>query len=255
LQGEETRSGGLLVTPGTQRDKAILIVANEASLREGATSLLQDESSIIHSARDDQEALDFVRHHPPNLILVDPTWLGPVSEWRRRHLALTGTPLVVLGSTEAGREEADVHLPWPIAPEELRSVVRQYLSRPQPGILVVEDDVSIQHMFQVALEGAGFIVWLAATGERALELLQQHGTSITLAVLDVQIDGPLDGPQTALALRQLRPDLPFCFMSGNAGLYTAEQLLALGAAHVFPKPIPSLAEMLYLLWKMVPRLE
>ena len=46
----------------------------------------------------------------------------------------------------------------------------------------------------------------------------------------------LDGPQTVAALRQWEPALTFCFMSGESGDYSRQQLLALGAACVFDKP-------------------
>jgi hypothetical protein len=37
-------------------------------------------------------------------------------------------------------------------------------------------------------------------------------------------------------------------MSGNTGEYSAEELLALGASHVLPKPFHSLAAVASLLW-------
>ncbi len=241
----------MVVAPGTQRKSQILIVAAEASFREGVTARLQNEGYTVQSAPNDQEALDLLRQDAPDLILLDADLVGSVGAARRRQLALAGTPIVAFGPAAAGGG-ADAYLPQPVSPEQLLSVIRRYLTRPRPIILVVEDDLSIQRMFQVALETAGFVVWQAAAGQVAIDLVRQHRESITLALLDVQLIGPLDGPQTALALRQLRPELPFCFMSGYAGSYTAEQLLALGAAHVFPKPFPSLAEVIYLLWRLVP---
>jgi len=46
----------------------------------------------------------------------------------------------------------------------------------------------------------------------------------------------LDGPQPLQALRLLNPELGFCFMSGDPGGYTEEDLLALGARCIFRKP-------------------
>lgn len=240
------------MTPGTQRGKQILIVEADASFRDGLAAYLQREGLSVQSVADDREALKLLDHQVPDLILLASAFVGPLDEYRRHHLALTGTPLVVLGPAEAGTPAGDVSLSRSVQPEQLLAVIRQYLSRPQPAILVVEDDLSIQRMFQVALETAGFVVWQAATGPAALELFQQHDQAITLVLLDVQLVGPLDGPQTLLALRQQRSDLPGCFMSGHTGSYTAEQLLALGVAHIFPKPFPNLAEVVYLLWRMVP---
>jgi CheY-like chemotaxis protein len=45
-----------------------------------------------------------------------------------------------------------------------------------------------------------------------------------------------DGPQTLAAIRTINPDVRFCFMTGHAGDYSEEQLLALGASCVLQKP-------------------
>ncbi len=240
------------MTSGTERGNQILIVDADPSHRDEVDSLLRPEGYTVQGVPDNQTALGLLSHSAPDLILIDPAFAAALAALRRSQLALAGTPLVVLGAAEAGGVEADAALPRPVPPEQLLAVVRRYLARPKPVILVVEDDLSIQRMFQIALETAGFVVWQAASGPATIQLFQQHGGRVALALLDVQLLGPLDGPQTLLELRRLRPDLPFCFMSGNAGSYSANELLALGARHIFTKPFPSLAEVVYLLWRMVP---
>jgi DNA-binding response OmpR family regulator len=240
------------VTRGTERGNQILIVDPDVSHRDEVGSFLRKEGYTVQTVADDQAALDLLRDGTPDLILLDPAFAAPLAALRRSHLALAGTPLVVPGAADTGGAEVDVTLPRPVPPEQLLAVVRRYVSRPKPVILVVEDDLSIQGMFQIALETAGFVVWQAASGPATIELFRQHGECVTLVLLDVQLIGPLDGPQTLVELRRLRPDFPFCFMSGHAGPYSSNELLALGASHIFPKPFPSLAEVMYLLWKLVP---
>jgi len=46
-----------------------------------------------------------------------------------------------------------------------------------------------------------------------------------------------DGPETLAALQELDPYVRFCFMSGDMGKYTEENLLELGAVAVFQKPL------------------
>src|SRR5438874_2516364 len=108
-------------------------------------------------------------------------------------------------------------------------------SQRKPGILVVDDDAAVRALLDVGLRQYGFAVWQAADGHEALQVYQRNGSEIDLALLDVRMPG-LDGPQTLVALSQLNPRIRCCFMTGQAGSYTQDELLKLGAAHIFPKP-------------------
>jgi CheY-like chemotaxis protein len=103
------------------------------------------------------------------------------------------------------------------------------------GVLVVDDDDSVRAMLVQALPYFGLRAWAAAGGEEALALYRAHAREIGAALLDVLMPGQ-DGPAVLRALRALDPALPCCFMTGHTEKYTAEQLLALGAARVFDKP-------------------
>jgi len=119
------------------------------------------------------------------------------------------------------------------------------------GILVVDDDGAVRNALNKALHGHGFDVWLAADGQEALELFWRHHETIDLVLLDVCMPG-LDGPQTATALQQLKPQIRFCFMSGDLGGYTDRKLRDLGALAVIPKPL-RLAEAAPMLWELATR--
>lgn len=104
-----------------------------------------------------------------------------------------------------------------------------------PGILIADDMGLILALLKIELESHGFKVWLASDGQEAIELYQQHRDEIHLVLLDV--DMPVqDGPHTLVALRELTPDLPACFMTGFSLHYTDSDLLAAGALRVFHKP-------------------
>ena len=105
----------------------------------------------------------------------------------------------------------------------------------KPGVLVADDQESIRTLLSTALQGQGFVVWLAADGGEALNQYWHHRAAIDLVLLDVQMPG-LDGPHTLAALRQLNPQVRCCFMSGALGLYTAEELRGLGAGGFLQKP-------------------
>ena len=119
------------------------------------------------------------------------------------------------------------------------------------GILVVDNDSEVRSLLHEGLHGQGLDVWLASAGQEALELFWRHRDSIDLVLLDVCMPG-LDGPQTALALQQLEPQLRVCFMSGDLGGYTDQKLRDLGALAVIPKPF-RMAETAPMLWELATR--
>jgi CheY-like chemotaxis protein len=103
------------------------------------------------------------------------------------------------------------------------------------GILVVDDDPEVRTLLDRVLGAQGFAVWLAADGYEALKAYRSHHDEIDLVVLDVRMP-ILDGPQTLAALLQLAPHLRCCFLTGDPGHYTEEELRDRGAEWVLYKP-------------------
>jgi two-component system cell cycle sensor histidine kinase/response regulator CckA len=112
----------------------------------------------------------------------------------------------------------------------------------EPEILVVDDDVDVRKLLKLLLEGDGFSVRIAADGRRAIELFRHNQKTIDVVLTDVNMPDQ-DGPTTLAALQKIDPEVRCCFMSGHLGKYSIDQLLDLGAAHVFPKPFTSIAEL------------
>jgi len=105
----------------------------------------------------------------------------------------------------------------------------------EPGILVVDDDASVRACLRACLEHAGLRVWLAGSGEEAVELCQEYTEAVAVALLDVQMP-KCDGPETLARLRRINPSVRSLFMSSDTGAYTVEELLRRGALQVLPKP-------------------
>jgi two-component system, OmpR family, response regulator len=116
--------------------------------------------------------------------------------------------------------------------EALSRVRRGGLGR---EVLVVDDESTVLTMLDFALRRHAFTVRRAAGGEAAVEVYRRHRGTVAVVLLDVQMPG-MDGPQTLAALREIEPEIRCVFMSGNTGRYTAEELLALGAAQILQKP-------------------
>ena len=105
----------------------------------------------------------------------------------------------------------------------------------QPVVLVVDDEPMVRAVLAAALGQYGVAVLLAAGGQQALELYEQHREGIALVLLDRRMPG-LDGLQTLAAIRRLDPGVRCCLMSGAHDAHTGVELQALSVACVFSKP-------------------
>ncbi len=100
-------------------------------------------------------------------------------------------------------------------------------------ILLVEDEDTVRAVAERALARQGYEVTTAADGEEGLEAIV-NGGQFDLVVSDVVMPS-MDGPAMAREIRNLKPDLPFLFMSG----YAEENLrrdIDIPNMHFLPKP-------------------
>jgi DNA-binding response OmpR family regulator len=123
--------------------------------------------------------------------------------------------------------------------------------QPGCGVLVVDDQVYVRAMLDLALRQEGFTVWLAADGQEAFDLYCRHREAIDVIMLDVRMPGQ-DGPKTLASLRQLDPQVCCCFMTGDCGDHSEMELWDLEAAAIFHKPF-RLAEVAQVLWQLARR--
>lgn len=127
--------------------------------------------------------------------------------------------------------------PFPLAP----ATQAPPAAGPPPAaevVLVVDDDRVVREVVSRLLRREGLAVREAAGGEEALSACRDRACPIGLVLLDVVMPG-LDGPRTLERLRAIDPRVRCCFLTGGAGPYSAEDLLALGALRVFTKPVRS----------------
>ena len=84
-------------------------------------------------------------------------------------------------------------------------------------ILVVEDEALVQDLIENALQEGGFGSQIASSGEKAIELLEgKDGGSYRVLLTDVNLSGILTGWDVARRARELNPDLPVIYMTGNS---------------------------------------
>lgn len=86
----------------------MLVIDDEAIIREGLRALLQEEGHTVHGAADGGEGLQHVRYHPVDLVITDIVMprkdgIETIIELRRHHPDIK----IVAISGGGGREHGD----------------------------------------------------------------------------------------------------------------------------------------------------
>ena len=80
-------------------------------------------------------------------------------------------------------------------------------------ILVVDDEEIVREVASNILEDCGYDVLIAEDGRKALEVFSRHAEDIVAVLLDLTMP-ELDGAETFLKLRRMRPDIRVVLSSG-----------------------------------------
>lgn len=100
-----------------------------------------------------------------------------------------------------------------LPPRQWASIAQRHTHSSHPILLLVEDEPLIQMMTQDALETAGYRVIVVGNGldaERALT-----GRDFAALITDIRLGSGLDGWELAQRARELYPDLPVVYATGN----------------------------------------
>lgn len=107
-----------------------------------------------------------------------------------------------------------VYFPEVVAPQQTETAVAELAARPGGGtVLLVEDDEMMRNMVATMLGRLGFTVLPAGDGREALQLFQQCSQDIRVVLCDLSMPY-MDGWETLVALRRIRPDIPVILASG-----------------------------------------
>jgi two-component system nitrogen regulation response regulator NtrX len=105
-------------------------------------------------------------------------------------------------------------------------------------VLVIDDEKNILRSLKMIMEGEGYRVSTATSGESALDMLTS-GKEFDLAILDLKLPG-MDGIETLKKVRNLKDQhasIPILMISGHATLHDAVAAVKLGASDFFEKPL------------------
>jgi len=102
-------------------------------------------------------------------------------------------------------------------------------------VLVIDDDDLVRHVACSMLEQSGLQVVEASDGEHGLEAFGRDPEAIDLVVLDMTMRG-LDGPEVAMRLRSIEPEVRVLMVSGYPPEDTARRVGKARADGFLQKP-------------------
>ena len=105
----------------------------------------------------------------------------------------------------------------------------------RPKILVVEDNGPLRRLMMRILEGCGYAVVEAASGEQGLERFHEQASSVDLVIVDMVMPG-LSGLDVAAEMERHRPGMNILYISGHASSVAMESIARRSPDRVLIKP-------------------
>ena len=90
------------------------------------------------------------------------------------------------------------------------------LDLPPHLVLLVEDDALVRTVLEEMLEQAGFGALAVANGHQALVELEEDAARFRAVLTDIRLGRSPDGWEVARRARELVPDMPVLYLSGNS---------------------------------------
>jgi len=107
------------------------------------------------------------------------------------------------------------------------------MEKPKVTILVIDDEKIIHESCGRVLQGEGFEVETALSGQEALEKLKEKRYNLVLS--DIKMPG-MSGVETLEKMKKEVPDITVVMFTGYSSVETARDTMKLGAFDYIPKP-------------------
>lgn len=228
--------------------KKILVVDDEADIREIVRLYLSEEGYAIVEAVNGQEAILKAQTEKPDLIVLDIMMPGINGFEVAKHLKddpnTQHIPIIilsVLAQDSQFRQGILDYISKPFRQDELVQTVRRILEKIETknikkNILVVDDDPDIVDIISICLKDNNLIPEKAYNGPEALE--KAKNKEIDLILLDINMPG-MNGFEVIKLLKEDKKtsDIPIVVLTGT---YITEDDkkhgLTLGVAKYLTKP-------------------
>jgi DNA-binding response OmpR family regulator len=103
------------------------------------------------------------------------------------------------------------------------------------GVLIVEDEEELRHLFAILLEMEGFKVLQAHDGSQGLDILKEHAGDLRLLITDLNLPR-VAGMDLISQARLLNPSIKIVGTSGMSGKAVQEMVIRAGADEFIAKP-------------------
>lgn len=242
----------------------VLFIDDEARILRALKALFRDLE--VYITTDPREAPLLAARHNVDVVVCDqrmPEMLGVdvLREIREKHpramrVLLTGYSdlKAVLGSVNEGEVYRFVNKPWvnadlrqlvleageisresPVVASDNLSPNEQNIARSQVGVLVIEDDATVQQRLREILQ-PHYQVRFANTAERAMQVLEQHETGVVIS--ETATNHGADLTLMLKALKQYHPHIATVVITERANAQTVIELINEGQVYrMLIKPV------------------
>lgn len=222
----------------------VLVVDDSEAFCRNLSDILEMGGHTVATACSGAEALKLAAAQKLDLVLMDVRMpqMDGVAAFKRMKLIAPDVPVIMVTAhsvedqlREALREGAFGVLKKPLDFDLLFEVIHQASGR--GGLLLVaDDDRDLCANLKDILGGRGYRVAVALNGDAALVRAQQNNFDVML--LDLKLP-PVNGLETYLAIRDIRPKVVVVVISGYPQETgdLAKQALDSGAYAYLPKPL------------------
>ena len=232
---------------------SILVVDDELETRELLYGALTGSGYEVSTAPGGEAALTLLDKERPDLLLLDmemPGMDGVQTLERIRSFddKLNIVMLICPGDEDleeqARKAGASGFLPKGLRIETFLEMIPRMLSQKEPGfraqgepqgkILVVDDEETIRALLSEFLTGKGYQVFLTASGQEALRIVEKEKPELVL--LDIRMPG-MDGILTLKKIKAMNGKVGVIMITANQDAELARQALKLGAYDYIGKPL------------------
>jgi PAS domain S-box-containing protein len=208
----------LLAAAQPARPVTVLLVEDDANMRDGLRRVLEAEGYQVLEAGDGTEAGEVAARHPDPIQLLLSDLTLPRSDGREALLRVRASrpdicAVFISGRLDRGRLPSDVDfVQKPFATPELLQALERALANAPPGagrlvttspvVLIVDDDDDLRNAFARVIEECEFLSVPVKSGLHALQILEQR--HVDIVICDQFMPG-MDGVQLLELVRQRYP--------------------------------------------------
>ncbi|UCE82213.1 MAG: response regulator [Deltaproteobacteria bacterium] len=101
-------------------------------------------------------------------------------------------------------------------------------------VLLIDDEEGIRKVMSIALRDAGYVVWIAESGEQGMEIFERELPALVLT--DIKMPG-MDGIEVLRRIKEMETDSEVIIITGHGEMELAISALQLEASDFITKPI------------------